>query len=245
MTDDKSLDILGLKPVAHAFEQSIDGLKAFLGKICMPAAEEYGLLLQDKIRARRAKIMSAILLAAKSQLETQGTALGHVHPRVLVATLEGGAWAEETELQKMWAGLLVSGCTHDGTDDSNITFTDLLSRMTRAQARLLNFACEGTKKSMTSNGLIIYEGEFSPDVAQVLEVAQLADVHQLDIELDRLRTLGLIESGVTQEEDLREASLNLAATALALNLYVRCQGFVGPASDYFELVPSIQPQAKP
>ncbi len=50
MKEDKSLEIMGVKPVSKAIEKAtdktVDGLGAFFGAICMPAAEEFGLLLR-------------------------------------------------------------------------------------------------------------------------------------------------------------------------------------------------------
>ena len=44
MSDDKSLDILGIKPVADSVNRltraAVDGASAFLSRICLPAAEE-------------------------------------------------------------------------------------------------------------------------------------------------------------------------------------------------------------
>ena len=53
MEEDKSLDIMGVKPVAKAIEKAtdktVDWLCAFFCAICMPASEEFGLLLRDKV----------------------------------------------------------------------------------------------------------------------------------------------------------------------------------------------------
>ena len=74
MTDDnsKSLDLLGAKPVAAAIEHvsrtTVDGASNFLGRICMPAAEEFGLLLQDKVRGWRANNTAKVLQAAEEKV---------------------------------------------------------------------------------------------------------------------------------------------------------------------------------
>lgn len=48
------LDVLGIKPVAEAVNTvtkgTVEGASAFLSRICLPAAEEFGFLLQDKVR---------------------------------------------------------------------------------------------------------------------------------------------------------------------------------------------------
>jgi hypothetical protein len=56
--ESKSLDILGLKPYGDSVkvvtQAAVDGAAAYLGKICLPAAEEFGLLLKDKVSRWRA-----------------------------------------------------------------------------------------------------------------------------------------------------------------------------------------------
>ena len=75
MPDDNSLDILGAKPLAKAVEKitekSVDGLGAFFGAICMPAAEEFGLLLKDKIAVFRKRNLEAIAIKSKQKIEHQ------------------------------------------------------------------------------------------------------------------------------------------------------------------------------
>lgn len=66
---DKSLDVLGIKPVAEAIntvtQATTAGAGAFLSRICLPAAEEFGLLLRDKVSAWRAKNALAITVQAE------------------------------------------------------------------------------------------------------------------------------------------------------------------------------------
>jgi hypothetical protein len=49
----QSLDVLGIKPLAEAINTvikgTVDGAAVFLGRICLPAAEEFGLLLRDRV----------------------------------------------------------------------------------------------------------------------------------------------------------------------------------------------------
>ncbi len=56
-----NLDVLGIKPfgesVSTIVKGGVDGAGAFLSRICLPAAEEYGFYLQDQIRSRRSKNM--------------------------------------------------------------------------------------------------------------------------------------------------------------------------------------------
>jgi hypothetical protein len=71
MTDSsRSLDILGAKPIADAAlvvtKGSVDGAGAFLSRICLPVAEEFGLLLKDKVGHWRAN--NAAKIANKAEI---------------------------------------------------------------------------------------------------------------------------------------------------------------------------------
>lgn len=71
MTDDKpkSFDIFGIRPLAEAINTltkgAVDGAGAFLSRICLPAAEEFGLMLRDKVSSWRAKNAVAIIQKAE------------------------------------------------------------------------------------------------------------------------------------------------------------------------------------
>jgi hypothetical protein len=84
--ESNSQDILGLKsyaePINKVVDGSIEGASAFLSRICLPAAEEFGFLLKDKVSAWRAK--NAINIAYKAQLLSEERAKKQVlraHPR--------------------------------------------------------------------------------------------------------------------------------------------------------------------
>ena len=238
---DSSLDILGVKPVGqaieHASKTTIDGASNFLSRICMPAAEEFGLLLHDKVKRWRASNTAQALLEAERLVNKYrpGEVVA-IHPRLLAVTLEGAGWTEDDLMQNMWAGLLATACTADGRDDGNLVFTNILTRLTGAQVRILNLACEGTSKALDARGLLKLERRLYVPLEQLLQATELTDIHRLDIELDSLRELGLIVLGFdAQNPDTNQ--VDVTATALAINLYVRCQGYVGSAVEYFGVKP--------
>ena len=236
--DSKSLDVLGIKPVAnaisHVTKAAVDGASAFLGRICLPAAKEFGLLLQDKVREWRIKNAVAVVCEAEARHQKYtGQVPTQAHPRLVAAALEHGSWADDKTLQEMWAGLLASSCSPDGKDDSNLIFMNLLSQLTTIQVRILNYSCEQVEKSITPAGLIMPSTPLLCDIPHVKIVAGHDDIHRLDRELDHLYSLGLIRRGF----DVRSGAVDLTPTALALNLYVRCQGFTGSAVEFFNLTP--------
>ncbi len=146
----KSLDLLGAKPVADSIkivtQGTVEGAAAFLGRICLPAAEEFGLLLKDKVSAWRTANAVAIAQKAERALKTQARGV-RAHPRLVYEAIEKGSWQEDDLMQTYWAGLLASSCSETGDDDSNILFMSILDRLARSQGRLIDHICRAAKKS--------------------------------------------------------------------------------------------------
>lgn len=229
-------DFFGIKPFGEAVnaatKAAIEGASAFLGRICLPAAEEYGLLLRDKISFWRRENFLRISEKAENLLNKfPDYEKKHAHPRLVSSILEHGSWSDDTIVQDMWAGLIASSCTLDGQDDSNLIFVNLLSQLTKSQGKLLKFSCEKSIKDIDRSGLI-YIGDFIVNKDTLFEVTGISDIHIIDRELDHLRSLGLIKGGFYQGSDIA----NIAPTALAMYMYVRCQGSEDSPAHYFGLV---------
>jgi len=231
--ENNSLDVLGVKPIADAINTvtkgTVEGASAFLSRICMPAAEEFGLLLKDHVSAWRAKNAINISKKAQDLVEKQvGGLIVMAHPRIVFNTIEHGSWADEDFMQNLWAGLLASSCTSDGTDESNLIFINMLSQLTRSQARLINYISE-TAKIYKSVGGWIGADEMILEPDELIRITGINDLQQLDRELDHLRALGLFNGGFIPEATLAA----ITPLSLCLQLYVRTQGFVGSPIDYF------------
>lgn len=242
MTEPKSrsLDLLGIKPVAdaisHVTKATVDGASSFLGRICLPAAEEFGQLLQDKVRAWRAANAVRVVTEAERRLKQYlPDQQVHAHPRLVAAVIDHGSWTDDKTLQEMWGGLLASSCSTDGRDDSNLIFVNLLAQVTGLQVRVLLYACEKSEKCVTPPGLIMPKMSLVVDIPTIISIAGTNDVHRIDREMDHLRGLGLIPVGF----DPDRPDVDITPSALALNLYVRCQGHRGSAVEYFGLTPPV------
>jgi Abortive infection alpha len=238
--ESKSIDVLGIKPVADAFSHvtkaAVDGASAFLGRICLPAAEELGLLFRDKVRAWRAKNAVAVIAEAEARYEKyQAGRVAQAHPRLVASVVEHSSWTDDRTLQQMWGGLLASSCSPDGRDESNLIFINLLSQLTSLQVRVLSYACSNVKKLVTPEGLIMPDRGLYVEISTVKGIANTDDIHRLDTELDHLHGLGLITGGFQG----RSTHVDICPTALALNLFVRSQGFTGSAVAFFNLIPPI------
>ena len=239
MTDtNKSLDVLGLKPVADAVSTvttaTTAGVSAFLSRICLPAAEEFGLLLRDKVSTWRANNAVAIAEKAEALFEALPNAGGrHAHPRIVGAVLDHGSWADEDDVRGMWAGLLASACTESGRSQENLIYVNLLAQLTTSQARILGFACAEATKIKSETGLLTAQ-MFTPTIEKITAVCGTTDIHALDLELDHLREIGLLDSRSGLSPQTSTPS-RVTPSAIALQLYVRCQGYIGSPTEYFKL----------
>ena len=190
--DSKSLDILGIKPVADSInivtEASVRGASSFLSRICLPAAEEFGFLLQDKISNWRLNNQIRMLQKSEknySKFSIQGT---NAHPRLVSSILNFSSWSDDDTIHDMWAGLLSSSCTTGGKDESNLIFINILSQITSLQAKIINHCCQSAEKKVSRGGWITSE-PYHLELDKLEKVTETADFHRLDRELDHLRSL--------------------------------------------------------
>ena len=240
--DSKSMDLLGIKGVGDAIktatEETFKGASAFLSRICLPAAEEFGLLLRDRVSHWRASQAAKIAERAEAKLAKFSRGAVHAHPRLVFEVIETGSWSDDDVIQDAWAGILASSCTDDGKDDSNVVFATLLSQLTGVQLRILNYSVEQSSKYASKTGLPFAEA-ISFSLARLVEISGCQDTHRLDRELDHMRSLELIGSGFFGGGGFNAETLeaSIRVSALAMHLYVRGQGFIGSPIDYFGLAP--------
>ncbi|MEO0375326.1 MAG: hypothetical protein AAF329_12025, partial [Cyanobacteria bacterium P01_A01_bin.17] len=110
---DRSLDILGIKPVSDSINtvttSITTGAAEFLSRICLPAAEEFGLLLRDRVSHWRAVNAAKIAAKAKPLVSALPESDRYrAHPRLVAQIIEQGSWTDCDEVQNMWAGILAS-----------------------------------------------------------------------------------------------------------------------------------------
>ena len=130
-------DPIGAKAIGKAVETSVKGVGRFLGKLCMPAAEEFGVLLRDKVAAYRLNNLEKIVEKAQAKIDRQKIPVtGNVSPRVLKEVIEESSWASDDTLQGMWAGLIAESASHAESNDDTLTYIAELKGLTAFQARL-------------------------------------------------------------------------------------------------------------
>lgn len=243
-------DVLGIKEYGEAAkivaQGTVDAAGAFLGKICLPAAEELGFFLRDKVSNLRPlsewrvnNLTKTLEITERLMRLSAGEGYDQLKasPRLVRLLAEQASWTDESGVQKLWAGLLSSSCTIDGKDESNLIFISLLTQLTSVETRILNYGCEHSQKNLMPSGLVTADTGVYLALTDLQKVALCEDFQRLDREMDHLRTLGLIYEGFPgdimniSQEDIRA---NIAPTMLCLQMYVRCQGTRLSPSEYFE-----------
>jgi hypothetical protein len=232
MNDEKSFSLINIDTEAFSYslKKGIDGVSSFLGKVCMPAAEEFGLLSRDKVHAWRLMNIVNIVENSKGILAFDPNTFElKISPRIVWKILENGSWAEDKNLQNMWAGLLASSCTKNGKDESNLIYVDILSRITPSEAYIINYV---GKRCSESTGLVSKYFNTLININNELfsESVYFEDLDHLERELNHLESLGLI-----RDLDLvyQHHLVGMAATGLLLDLYVRCNGSLLSTNNYF------------
>lgn len=224
------------KAVNTLAQGAVDGASAFLSRVCLPAAEEFGLALQDQVRSWRMNNMVKILNRAEQKTIEQG--LGEnakVDPRLMFKVYEEGSWVADDVVKDMWAGLLASSCSEDELDDSNLIFVNMLSELTSVEVRILNYVCEHSRKMCTAGGLVIAQDYMRIEREHLYKIAMVNDIHRLDRELDHLHSLDLTDGGFATPGDA--SFVSLIPMGLGLQLFVRAKGSGQSPMEFFKLQP--------
>lgn len=214
---------------------AVDGAGAFLSRICLPAAEEFGLLLRDKVSTWRATNAVGIIQEAEQILNSHGTGDAHAHPRLVMKILSEGSWTDDEKVKSFWAGLLASSCTEDGKDESNVIFLNILSQITSLQAKVIEYGCTHTPIKTSEHGLI-YAEDFIITIKEVMAIVESKDLHRIDRELDHLRSLELIGGTTTGGGiGMQSGTADITPSPLALQLYSRCKGHSVPPEKFYTI----------
>ncbi len=238
VTKNSALLFTDYKPIAEAINtavvKSFEGIEGFLKGVCAPACEEVGLLLKDQLRFWRLNNILNILQKAKGKLEFVDDKLQiKSHPRIALSIIENGSLNDNDEIQELWAGLFASSCSIDGEDDENLIFIDILKQLTVVEARIIKYACENGRKIICNNGLIISD-ELTIECTKLFEISRITNLHRLDRELDHLRSLDLIAGIGGFSSSDAELNANISPSGLALNLYLKFQGYNGDPTQYWK-----------
>lgn len=186
MMDDE-VEVLGEKSVEKAVDKalgkSIDGVGAFFSSICMPAAEEFGLLLKDKVAIYRLKNLEEVANKTQKVLEHQNIQpSGDSNPRVIKEIIEESSWCDDDKLQNMWAGLIAVSSTLSNESDDSLLYIEQLKKLTPYQARIIDSVYGDPRCCSVPNaGQRPKDVKFLPQVHVVFTIPELLKLFPGDL----------------------------------------------------------------
>lgn len=124
--------------IKGGIEQGVSAAKGLLEKLCGPAFEELGSLLQDRARVYRLKNQLRMLGKVQAMLQEAGTDVHAVPLRALLPLLEGAALEDDEGLSDKWAGLLASAASSGEGESTHPSFPRILSEITPQEAIILD-----------------------------------------------------------------------------------------------------------
>jgi hypothetical protein len=209
---------------------------AFLSRICPDGMEE----IEHWVRTRASnhKAVNAVSIALRAEdLFIRSGATGdvvRVNPQVAVRILEGGSSTDEDWLHDFWAGLLITSCSADGRDESNLEFVGLFSQLTLIPIRIFTVVCTRATKVISESGTV-----FARPLACNLKelVATVGSrVTNMERDLGSLSELQLIERRIANNPTLLASDeIHITPTALALRLFALCNGHRGTLRSFYSL----------
>ena len=198
----------------------------FLRRLCPWSADEVNHALLDRFSNKRVASAVEITLKAEDLLRRHGhVAQPFIASDLLIRILEGGSWIEEDWIRKMWAGLLVSSCSADGQDRSNLPFIDLLARLTPIHLRIFSFVChrgiDALAAGKSEAALDLYS-----TAAELMEAADSHSFPRIQQTIGQLSSAGLLaETARPSYVDMSDRTkTRTTPTALGLRMFARCNG---------------------
>lgn len=232
------MEILPVKALTPLVKTASD----LINSVCEPAAKELGLLFADKVRHYRGEQAAKMLSRAKDKLELNSSDNLSISPRVAVKLVDEASLNDDPVLEDMWAGLFVSSCTSDEThDDSALVFVDLLSRVTRLEAIILDYVCRSCAVRCSKQGLVYSGSHLILDAPMLRTITASGELETIDVALDHLREIGLLDGGFSTSFHGDQPAL-VQPTALGLALFARVQGHRGLARDFYRVSPGMEAQ---
>jgi len=232
------------KMIDKITEKGIESAQKFLENICLPVSKEFGLMLKDQVRMWRLNNIVRIINKSQGRFEFEGDELTlKANPRVVSELIEKCSWQDQDEIQDLWAGLLNSSISENEHNDSNLIFISLLNQLTANQARIIKYFAESSKKTKDLNGRLATESGIIMSAEEFCEIAKCSDINLLTAEIEHLKSLGLVESGMglasgffeettydkEEGKTVKTGNYNtgLKLSPLSLSLFIRCQGHRG------------------
>ena len=198
----------------------------FLRRLCPGASEEIRHAMDERLSNKRVASAVDIALQAEEAL-SRGRKGGKffAHSEIVTRVVEGGSWIEDAWIRQLWAGLLISACTGDGQDKTNLPFADLLAKLTPLHLRILTFVCGQAVDAIAAgqSPSDLHLDFTSEDLMGAADSHSFARIQQT---IGHLSSYGLLAeaSRPSYVSITDKTKTRITPTALGLRMHARCLG---------------------
>ncbi len=201
----------------------------FLCRICGPEADQAIQLLGGELDESRTETALEIAIRAEQILASEpGGAALRADPGHVAHLVKFGSWAIGRLTKDLWAGLLATSCTPDGTDDSNRQFVDLLVNITPTQALIFVVACNRAFEAMSENedhpGTRIV---FAPE--EMKQLTGKTDLTRVATDIAYLFHSGLLDRNFDFTSYIPTENFDMTPSRLGIDFYKKCKGNLADA----------------
>jgi hypothetical protein len=195
----------------------------FLCRVCSSGAQDAIQLIGGELDEFRTRSAVEIALKAEKLLSSDpDSERKHAHPKIVTDILRDGSWSTDDLIQQLWAGLLFSSCTVEGTDQSNHTFVELLVQVTTTQGRILVTGCRMAGDLHSENaGEPLREIIITPE--EMIQITGTYDLYRSATDVAYLFNSGLLEKVFDFTSYLPKNSFNITPSKLGLELFTLCR----------------------
>ncbi len=169
-----------------AIEKGIDLAKDFLDKLIIPAVEETGLLLKDKVTLWKFKNQVRILNKAKSYCEQNNISPKTISLKLLCPLLDNAALEEEEELQDKWA-ILLSNLVDSDQNIENHVFPYILGQISTNEFLFLEKVFHDKNERVRK---LSYELETFKKEKPEIEKQRQLEVDLIDEKIEKIKSEG-------------------------------------------------------
>jgi hypothetical protein len=211
------------KLVKAGFEVVFKPVADLIERLAGPAAEEFGLTIQDHVRVFRLKRQLRLFQRTKEMLEKAGVEPKRVPLKFLGPVVESASFEEDNELQDRWAALLANAAATP--TDIHPAYIEILKQLSSTEVLLLEIL---HKKGSPKSGTY----DFYKELAARLDVEHLSSdvqspvptvAEEVDNRLDRLGVVGnLTRLGCISVEGIRHGPTYYSLTTFGKNFCRAC-----------------------
>jgi hypothetical protein len=196
----------------------------FLYRLCHEAASEAIVLFGGELSVPRTESAVEIALGAEQLLALEDHAdRMRAHPQLVANLLRNGSWANDDLIKQLWAGLLATSCTEEGTDESNSAFVDLLFHVTPDQGLIFVAGCQRAMELMSGIGDIPSTRILIPP-EEMSRITDMPDLPRIATNIAYLFNFGLVENNFDFSSYLPTDSFDITPSRLGLKLFKQCKG---------------------